>query len=166
MSLIPNVDNGSGAFIGGFKAIASFYSTQNQLMTGGPAIPILFDTQTPGITPVDVVLNNITGEMTFNRTGIYKITVDITFSLTVPGPAGLASWLTINGTSVPVSFRTHNIDQNPPQSAFHEWFVPILIGDILTIDIGSSAGPTTVFVVFPPPIPDLPSAVVNILQID
>jgi hypothetical protein len=166
MSLIPNFDNAGSSFVVLNKAVASFYSTQNQLMTGGPAIPILFDTQTPGVSPVDISLNPVTGEVTFNRTGLYKVMVDINFSLTVPGPAGFACWLTVNGTAVPASHRLHNIENNPPTSSVHEWFVPITIGDVLTVDIGSSAGPTTVYIVFPPPIPDLPSAIVNILQID
>lgn len=165
MSLVPNFDSGS-SISNVFKAVASFYSTQQQLMAGGPYVPILFDTQTPSITPVDITLNAVTGEMTFNRAGLYKVSVDINFVLTVPGPAGLECYLTINGTPVSISSRTHNINTNPTQSAYHEWFVSISVGDILTIDIGSSAGTQTNYVSFPPPIPDLPSAIVNILQID
>lgn len=185
MSLVPNFDDSANAIALLTKAYGSFVSDINQLIpettTPIPTTALEFNPALDPypanlVTPSSVPPGPNYNIFTVGRDGKYQITVNINWSpgpLLFAGQSGFNVFLLRNGANVPDSSRqVHNSATTtgvPCPNFTCQWDIPMLLGDTVQVMMSSGFGVGQGFTTQALPgglEPAIPSATLNILQID
>ena len=143
---------------------ASFSSTQTQNITQNQVLPLVYNTEDISASGISCTLPS--ANIYILETGVYKVLASLQCDRTVTGNASINMYPSINGVPVPNSATRVVINQNIESLMTVEWYLNILKGQYITIDLYStSTGARALAVAASTPVPLIPSIITTIMKI-
>ena len=143
---------------------ASFSSNQTQNITQNQVLPLVYNTEDISASGIRCTLPS--ANIYILESGVYKVLASLQCDRTITGNASINMYPSINGVPVPNSATRVVINQNIESLMTVEWYLNILQGQYITIDLFSTfTGARALAVAASTPVPLIPSIITTIMKI-
>ncbi len=142
----------------------SFSSSVTQNITQNQVLSLVYNTE--DISSSGVTCSLPSANIYVYQSGVYKILSSVQCDRSITGNASINMYPSINGVAVPNSATRVVINQNIESLMTVEWFLYLIKGQYITIDLFStSTGARALAISASTPVPLIPSIITTITKI-